>query len=165
MYNGIIDLHNLLRWVILVLIVVAIIKSFNGMRNRNAFTKGDKKIGLFLMIAAHTQFLIGLYQWFAGPWGLKAIQQLGMGEVMKNPVYRYWTVEHTFGMLAAIVLITIGRGVGKKSISDRSKHNKTFWYYTIALLLMLATIPWPGRTGIGRPLVPGTHQVSATPEG
>ncbi len=164
MYNGLLDLHNLLRWVILVLLVIAIYKAFTGMKNRRIFSNGDKKIGLFLMISAHITLLIGLYQWFAGAWGLAAIRQLGMGEVMKNPVYRYWTVEHFVGMLLAIVLITIGRGVGKKQISDKSKHTKTFWFYTIALVIILVTIPWPARKGIGRPLIPGTHQVSATPE-
>jgi len=160
MYNGLLDLHNLLRWVILILAIVAIIKAARGLSTGTPFTSGDKKIGLFLMIAAHTNFLIGLYQWFAGNWGLKTIQNLGMGEVMKNATYRYWAIEHLTGMLIAIVLITIGRGVSKKNISDKAKHRRTFWFYVVALLIILFTIPWPWRLGIGRPLLPGTHQVS-----
>ncbi len=154
MYSFLLSVHNLLRWVILVLILVAIVRSLSGMVSGKPFTGTDKKIGLFLMISAHTTFLIGLYQWFAGPWGLQLIRNYGMGEVMKNAVYRYWTVEHLTGMLIAIVLITIGRGASKKSISDRSKHTRTFWFYLIALIIILAIVPWPFRPGIGRPLLP-----------
>lgn len=160
MYKGILDLHNLLRWVILFLAVVAIIRAYKGATSRKVFSKGDKRLGLFLMISAHTTLLIGLYQWFAGDWGLNAIRNLGMGEVMKNSIYRYWAIEHITGMLIAIILITIGRGVSKKNMSDKTKHKKTFWFYLIALLIILITVPWPFRKGIGRPLLPGMHQES-----
>ncbi len=155
MYTGLVHLHNILRWVVLILLVVAIIRHLMGMSGKKAFTEGDKKTGLFLMIAAHTQLLLGLYQWFAGPWGYKVIRNMGMGEIMKNPAYRFWTVEHNTGMLIAIILITIGRGVYRKSIPDTAKHKRSFWLYLIALILILASIPWPGREGFGRPLFPG----------
>ncbi len=155
MYTGLLHLHNLLRWVILILLVIAVIRHLIGMSGNKPFTKGDKKTGLFLMIAAHIQLLIGLYQWFVGPWGLKLLQNTGMGAAMKDPVSRYWVVEHNIGMLLAIILITIGRGVSKKSISDVRKHTRTFWFFLIALVLVLALIPWPGREGIGRAIFPG----------
>ena len=154
MYQVFVSLHNLLRWVVLILLVVTIVKTLIGMTSSKPFTAGDKKSGLFLMISAHIIFLIGLIQWLFGPWGLQLIRSYGMGPVMKNSVYRYWTVEHITGMLIAIVLITVGRGVGKKNISDKSKHTRTFWFYLIALIIIMAIIPWPSRPGIGRPLLP-----------
>lgn len=155
MYTGLLHLHNLLRWVILILLLVSLFRHLSGITSRKPFTKGDKKIDLFLMISAHIQLLIGLYQWFSGPWGLKLITQNGMGTVMKNSVFRFWAVEHMFGMLVAIILITIGRGVAKKSISDLRKHKKAFWLFLLALIIILATVPWPFREGIARPIFPG----------
>ncbi|MEO5998975.1 MAG: hypothetical protein ABIN89_19550 [Chitinophagaceae bacterium] len=155
MYQGLLHLHNLLRWIILLLAVIAIIRSFSGMVSSKPFTSTDKKVGLFLMISAHLMLLIGLYQWLIGPWGLKNILNSGMAAVMKDHVFRYWAVEHITGMLIAIILITIGRGVSKKTLPDKTKHKKTFWYFFIALLIILATSPWPSRVGIGRPLFPG----------
>ena len=155
MYNGLLHLHNLLRWVILLLIVVAIVRSFVGMSGNKPFTNGDKKIGLFLMIAAHITFLIGLYQWIAGAMGLKMINSAGFGVVMKDSVARFWTIEHPVGMLIAIILITIGRRQSKSPISDNAKHKKTFWFYLIALIIIIATVPWPFREGIARPWFPG----------
>ena len=163
MYQTLLVLHNLLRWVILLLLVIAIVRALAGMNSARPFTNGEKKTGLFLMIAAHTTLLIGLYQWFAGPWGLSVIRNYGFGEVMKNSVYRFWSVEHITGTLIAITLITIGRGVSKKNIPDRRKHRKTFWFYLAALVLLLVIIPWPSRPGIGRPLLPtvSSQQVQA----
>ena len=149
MYDILLHLHSLLRWVILVLAIVVILKSYSGMASGRAFSAGDKKAGLFLMISAHTTLLVGLYLWLFGPYGLSNIRNLGFGEVMKNNVYRFYAVEHIFGMLVAIVLITISRGVAKKNIPDVLKHKRTFWFILVALLIILATIPWPFRAAIG----------------
>ena len=157
LYNGLLHLHNLMRWVILVLILVAIFKAYGGMTTKRAFDNGDKKTGLLLMIAAHITLLIGIYQWIVGPWGLKNISARGMSEVMKNGVYRFFAIEHLAGMIIAIVLITIGRGVAKKNIPDGSKHKKAFWMFLVAFVIILISVPWPFRAGIGRPLIPGMH--------
>jgi hypothetical protein len=153
MYNVLLFLHSLLRWVILLLALIAIYRSYAGMSGGKPFTAGDKKVGLFLMIAAHITLLIGLYQWIVGPLGLQNIRNMGMGAVMKHPIYRFYAVEHLTGMIIAIVLITIGRRVSKTMIPDKAKHKKTFWLYLIALIIILVSIPWPFRVGIGRPLL------------
>lgn len=158
LYNGLLHLHNVLRWVILILLLVAIFKAFTGMNTNKRYDNGDRKVSLFLMIAAHTTLLIGLYQWIVGPWGLRNIQSIGFGEVMKNSAFRFWAVEHLTGMLIAIILITLGKGVAKKNIADSSKHKKAFWFFLIAFVIILAVVPWPFREGIGRPLLPGQHQ-------
>ncbi len=156
MYTGLLHLHNLGRWILLILLVVALYKSITGMIGNKSFTEGDKKIGLFLMITAHLMLLVGLYQWFVGSWGLKNIQNLGMAAVMKDSVYRFWAVEHITGMLIGIVLITIARGSFRKKISDKAKHSRSFWLYFIALIIIFACVPWPFRDA-ARPLFPGMH--------
>jgi len=148
MYTGLLHLHNLLRWVILILLVITIAQSYSA-RSAKAGS-GLNKTSLFLLIAAHINFLIGLYQYFAGAWGFKAIQDNGMSVVMKNSVLRFWAVEHITGMLIAIILITVARGKVKKAL-----YSSALWMYVVALILILVTIPWPGREGIGRSLFPG----------
>src|SRR4051812_36427167 len=148
MYTGFLHLHSFLRWVILVLAFVAIYKSYTGMRSGRPFTTGDKKVGLFLLISAHTELLISLYQWFAGPWGLHNIKDSGMKVVMKEEMFRFYAVEHVVMMIIAVALITIGKGVAKKNIPDAVKHKKTFWFFLVALIIMLVMIPWPFRAGV-----------------
>lgn len=156
MYNGLVHLHNILRWVIILLLLIVLIRHLVGMTGKRPFTSGDKKTGLFLMIAAHIQFLLGLYQWFVGPWGYKLIKNAGgFGEIMKNPVLRFWTIEHNTGMLIAIILITAGRNVSKKNLPDYTKHKRSYWLFLIALILIIISVPWPDRGEISRPLLPG----------
>lgn len=146
--------HSILRWFILLFLVIAITKSLQGMFMHKSFGALDKRVGLFLLIASHTTILIGIYQWIVGSWGLKNIQNLGMSIVMKDAALRFWAVEHMAGMLIAVILITMGKRVGRLSITDRSKHKRSFWFYTIALVIIVASIPWPFREGVGRPLFP-----------
>jgi hypothetical protein len=151
MYTFLLALHNLLRWVILLLLLVNIIRHFVAI-NR-PFGAIDKKLGLWLMIAAHIQLLIGLYEWFAGALGLKAFMANG-GGVMKDSNLRFFAVEHTVSMLVAIVLITVARGIFRKQLPDAKKHRRCILLYVIALVLILAMIPWPGMDNFGRSLAP-----------
>lgn len=154
MYNGLLHLHSVLRWVILILLLVAIYKSFTN--KKNAFTPGHKKTGLFLMICADVMLLIGIFQWITGPLGLKSIKTMGMSAVMKEPVLRFFAVEHFLGMLVAIIMIHIGYSYAKKNIPDVVKHKRTILFYGLALLIILISIPWPFRDiGAGRHWLPG----------
>ena len=154
MYNGLLHLHSVLRWVILILLLVAIYKSFTD--RTKAFTPGHKKTGLWLMICADLMLIVGLYQWFAGPWGLKSIQTNGMGNVMKNATLRFFGVEHLIGMLIAIILIHIGYSYAKKNVTDSIKHKRALLFYGLALLIILISIPWPFRAiGAGKTWFPG----------
>lgn len=157
MYQALLHLHNYGRWVVIILLLIAIVRSLSGMIGNKLFTNSDTKIGLFLMIAAHTMLLIGLYQWFAGTWGFRNIQSMGMKAIMHDKVYRFWVVEHFAGMLIGIILITIGRGSAKKNVNDKSKHSRSFWFYFIAFIIIMASVPWPSRQP-GRPLLPGIYE-------
>lgn len=143
MYNGLLHLHNFLRWVILILLIVSLIQAFRK-------NSGLQKTSLWLLIAAHITLILGLFQWFSGDKGLKMIQASGFGVVMKDAVLRFWAVEHMAGMLIGIILITIARGKSKKA-----NYSAASWLYLIALIIILASVPWPFREGIGRPWFPG----------
>ena len=154
MYKGMLHLHSFLRWAILILLLVAIYKSY--VDRGKPFTAGHKKTGLFLMICADVMLLLGLYQWFTGPWGLKNIKANGMSAVMKDSITRFFAIEHFIGMILGIILIHIGYSYAKKDIPDKVKHRRTVLFYVIALLLILVFIPWPFRTvGTGRAWFPG----------
>jgi uncharacterized membrane protein YozB (DUF420 family) len=154
METGLLHLHNLLRWVILILLLVSIVKAFTGWQRKKAFQPGDKKIWLFTMIAGHITLLIGLYQWLAGRYGLLTTSLPEGTRVMKDKFYRFYWVEHPVTMILAIVFLTLAHGTAKKTFPDQVKYKKAFWFFILALVLILAGIPWPGREAIGRPLMP-----------
>ncbi|MDR3712169.1 MAG: hypothetical protein P4L51_05095 [Puia sp.] len=154
MQTGLLHLHNLLRWIILILLVLSIVKSFSGWRGKKAFSPGDAKLWLFTMISAHITLLIGLFQLLAGRFGILTTQLPEGVSVMKDKFFRFYWVEHPFGMIVAIVFITLGRGMAKKPVSDETKYRKAFVFFLIALVFILASVPWPFREIIGRPLLP-----------
>lgn len=139
MYNFLLVLHSLLRWLILLLLVLNIVRLFNA--------KGPAKPGnsILLLIFSHTTLLIGLYQYFFGGFGISLFQQ--GAEVMKNSATRFWAVEHITGMIIGIALITVGHIALKKT----GKAKRTAILYLIALIVILVSIPWPFREAIARP--------------
>jgi len=145
MYNGLVHLHSALRWVILILLIVSLIQ---------AFTKNEKlaKTSLWLLISSHIMLLLGLFQYFnSEAVGFHIIERLGgFGNVIKDSFARFWVVEHISVMVIAIILITMARGRAK-----RLKFSAAAWMYVIALVLILAAVPWPFREGIARPWFPG----------
>ena len=153
MYSFLLGLHNLLRWIILLLLVLNLIRHFTAI-NR-PFAGIDKKLGLWLMIAAHLQLLIGLYQWFApNGFGLYKFTTNGAAEVMQNSAERFFAVEHTVSMIIAIILITFARGIYRKQLPDGKKHRRCILLYILALVIILAMIPWPGMDNVSRSLTP-----------
>jgi hypothetical protein len=142
MYTGILHLHNLLRWVILLLLVINLISLIAGKKNT--------KLSMFLMISTHIMLVVGMYQYLVGELGLSTLKA-GMGQVMSNAAARYWAVEHFLGMLGSIILITLGHGRLKRD-GDVAK---ALLYFGIALILILIVMPWPFKEGVGRPLFPG----------
>lgn len=148
-------LHNLLRWVILIALLYVLVKSLGVMNAKSAFSGGDRKAALILLISSHLTLLIGLYQWLFGRFGIISHSLPEGVELMKDKFYRFYWVEHPFGMVLAITLITIGYGAVKKGTVQAGLGKKAFWLFLIALIVLAATIPWPGRVGIGRPLFPG----------
>lgn len=148
MYEILLRSHSGLRWILLVLVVAAIARAFSNMSS-GKFTALDDKLSLFSLITAHIQLLLGLGLYFISPF-VKAAMQAGMGEAMKETVLRYWLVEHIFGMIVGITLITIGRVAARKAIEDKVKFKKIAVFFTLGLLIILATIPWPFREALGR---------------
>lgn len=148
-YDMVRHAHSGGRWLVLLLLLIAIFRSLAA-GNRN-FTHSDQRVGLLLTIFADLMLLLGIYLYFAGPWGYHQIQSGNMSETMKNPVSRFFAVEHLAGMLVAIILLHVGKAQGKKNLPHRTKHRRTAVYYIIALFLILASIPWPMRAvGAGR---------------
>jgi hypothetical protein len=148
-YNILLHLHSIGRWIVLLLLLVAIVNSMAA--GRRDYRTSDARIGLFLTIFTDLMLLVGIALWFMGPWGYKTIEARGMGEVMKDSTARFYVIEHLVGMLIAVILIHVGKAQGKKNITDSAKHRRTMLFYLVALLIILASIPWPFREiGAGR---------------
>ena len=72
------------------------------------------------------------------------------GGAMKNTQLRFFAVEHVIGMLIGTALAHVGRGRVRKAPLERKGRTAAI-FYGLALLAILASIPWPGLPA-GRPL-------------
>ncbi|MGC3948525.1 MAG: cytochrome b [Chryseolinea sp.] len=143
MYTGLLHAHSGLRYLVLLGLIIVVITSLMGWLNRKPFTSTDNKLSLALFIATHTQLLLGLILYFVSPF-VKFD-----GTTMSDKMTRYWTVEHIFGMLAAVVLITLARSTSKRMSDDNAKHKRMFIFNFVALVVILAMIAISGRKLIG----------------
>ena len=131
-----------LRWVALILLITAIFNAIAS-KSKGEYLKKDKMINLFTMIVLHTQLLFGLLLYFQSP-----KVQFSQGW-MKDAMLRFYGMEHFLMMVIAIVLVTIGRKKAEKADAPITKHQKIVVWYTIALLVIIAAIPWPFRSALG----------------
>jgi high-affinity Fe2+/Pb2+ permease len=135
--------HSGLRWIALILIIFAIINAFTGGKQGRNFEKKDKMINLFTLISFHTQLLLGLILY------LTSVKVQFTSGFMKEAVLRFFAVEHPLMMLISIGLVTIGYSKSKKAESNKAKFKKITVFYTLALVILLAGIPWPFREALG----------------
>lgn len=132
-------IHSSLRYVLLVVLLIAIAQGLSGWSGARSFANATRKTVLYTVIVTHLQLVLGLILYFTSDWVMPG----DMGAAMKNPVTRFFTVEHIAMMLVAVVLITVGSAMSKRGKSDAIRHKRVVIFFSLALLLILAAIPWP----------------------
>ncbi|MGN6533750.1 MAG: hypothetical protein ACTHK0_18565 [Ginsengibacter sp.] len=142
-------LHNLIRWLILIFAFWTVISAISGLASKRAYSNSDNRSNLFFMIFMDLQLLIGLIIYFTNGW-FESLKHIG--ESMKDPMVRFFTVEHSMMMIVAWILVHAGRISVKKAATPQTKFKKSLIYFGIALLIILFAIPWPFREAIARPL-------------
>lgn len=150
LYNILKHSHSGLRWLLIFSFVIAfyfLIRAAFGKKNTGA----ARISSLVTLILSHIQLIIGLALYFMSPY-LKAILnvpgEVFMSTLMKTTTLRFFLVEHMLLMIIAIVLVTIGYSKAKKDTHVYAGARKMFFYYLIAFILMMVSIPWPFR-GLG----------------
>jgi hypothetical protein len=150
MYSLTLVLHSWLRWVVLVLALVAAGRAIRGKLMARAWTNADRRANMFTTIALDIQMLLGLALYlFLSPLTGQALQDLGAA--MRVPGLRYWAVEHAGVMLAAVVMAHVGNVMARKGISDGARHLRSALFFGGVVLLVLLGTPWPELPN-GRPL-------------
>lgn len=143
--------HNILRWALLLFGLLSIFTAIGGYMKKRAYTKADNRWNLIFMIMCDLQLTFGLTLFFQNGWW--KMLTTSTKEVMKNGSMRFFALEHFVMMLIAWFIVHIGRVAIKRAADDQTKFKKTYIFYGIAMLIILAMIPWPFRQA-GRALFP-----------
>lgn len=138
--------HSGWRYVVFLLLIIAVVKALSGWFSNKAYTEGDRKLNVFTLISAHIQLVIGLVLYFSEGW----YKMSSTGA----PAVRYFKMEHITMMVVAIILITIGNAKSKKVAEAVAKHRIISIFFGMALILIIVSILLmvknvPGRSFFG----------------
>lgn len=144
MYSFMLNLHNYLRWAVLIIGLVAIVLAWSGVASRGRWTPQQVSLGRWFTSAFDLQVLVGLllYVWLS-PVTTGAFSD--MGAAMRDSSVRFYVAEHALLMIVAAVLVHVGAARARKKDSPM----QAAIFYTLAFVAVLAIIPW------GRALLPG----------
>lgn len=141
-------LHSLIRWLVLIFAFWTLISALAGLSGKREYSAGDGRANFFFMLSMDIQLLIGLILYFSNGW-FESLKHLG--ESMKDPMARFFTMEHSLMMIIAWILVHAGRVSVKKAKTSKAKFRKALLFFGIALLIILIAIPWPFREAVARP--------------
>ena len=149
-YAGVLVVHSWLRWLVILAGLLAFVRAATGAASGKAWTPADDRATAWFGRLFDLQFLLGLILYvFLSPFTHAAFANFGAA--MKDDVSRFWAVEHIVGMVVAAALLHIGQIRARRTDSLR-RHRVIAIFFGLALLFVLASIPWPGLP-YGRPLL------------
>jgi len=149
MYPVLLTTHSMMRWLVILAGIVAAVHAWRASSWRTPARASVA--GLFFTVFFDVQLLLGLVLYFVfSPVTTVAIRH--GAAAMSNDVTRFWLVEHPFGMIVALVLAHIGRAKSRRATENQRERRHAATYFTLAVLIMLVTTPWPFMA-YGRPLL------------
>lgn len=150
MYETVLTLHSWNRWLSLILGIAATINAF---REVPVFTEKRKgsRWDTFFMASVDLQVLFGLALYFGlSPFTTEAMNN--PSSALRTPAVRFWAIDHAAVMFAAVVLVRLGRIFAMTAKTPEARRTRRLACFALAVVAMLAAIPWPGLAQ-GRPLL------------
>ncbi len=149
MYTILLSIHSILRWIVLISLLFAIYRAYSGLFSKRTYTKFDNSVRSWTLIIAHIQLLEGIILYFISP--LIKYFLHNFKDAVHQGEIRFYGMEHTSMMLLAIVILTIGSAKTRRKKTDANKFKTMAIWFTIGLLIILVSIPWPFSPLSGRP--------------
>lgn len=122
-----------------------ITKTSVGWYAGSRWTSSDDRLHSALVNVTSLQFLVGLalYAWLS-PLTPAFFADPGPG--MKVPTLRFFMLDHPVSMLIGIGILHAWRSRTLRVADGRTRHRQVTVSTLIVLLIIAASIPWPGLT-------------------
>ena len=147
LYTALLLTHSWWRWVVLVAALIVIVRALRG--GVEPWGPPDKRWMRILVSAVDLQFLLGFSLLFTSPVTQAAFASFA--DAMKDPVLRFFTVEHTTAMILAVASVHVGSVRARKAVTGATARKRVLMHLFVAIALVLVAIPWP-TLQYGRPL-------------
>ncbi len=149
MYPSLLALHSLTRWLVLSSLLFAIFRGYRGWLSGKTYLKFDDVVRHVTATVAHVQLILGIWLYFISP--IVAYFLHNFSTAVHERAIRFFGMEHVTMMLTGIIIITIGSAKAKRKKTDQEKFKTMAIWFTIALLIILSSVPWSFSPLISRP--------------
>ncbi|OQP66086.1 hypothetical protein A3860_15150 [Niastella vici] len=149
MFSILLTLHSLFRWLVLISLLMAVFRAYQGWLGNKPFSKPDNSLRIATVTIAHIQLILGISLYCLSPVIRYFLNYFK--KAVHERATRFFGMEHVTMMVIAIVLITIGAVKTKKQAASQQKFKTMAIWFTIALVVILTSIPWPFSPFTRRP--------------
>jgi hypothetical protein len=144
MYSAVLSIHNIIRWIALVLGILAAVRAYLGWLGNREWTAMDRKIGSYFTITMDIQLLLGLFLYiFLSPITRTAFQ--GFGAAMQVGDLRFFILEHPLYMILAVIFAHLGSVLSRKAAQSSAKFRRAAIWFSLSVLAIILGMPWMSR--------------------
>jgi hypothetical protein len=151
MYALLLPLHSIFRWLVLGGLLAAIASGVQGWASGRPYRAWDDRIRHVTATLVHLQFTVGFLLYFKSP--MMVYFRTYYAAAKSDPALVFFGIAHIGLMTAAVVLVSIGSSLAKRTTEDRARFRTVAIFYLIGLVIMLAAIPWSFSPFAPRPLI------------
>jgi len=152
MFSILLACHTMIRWLVLISLGTTIYRAVIRLFNNSPFSQKDDQYRHWTATIAHIQFVIGMVMYFKSP-AIARFRIIGIDLTRGITEPTFFGIIHISMMITAVILITLGSAFAKRHEEDNKKHKTLLFYFSIALLIILAAIPWPFSPLAQRPFI------------
>lgn len=149
MYSILLATHSLLRWLVLTSLLYSIFIAYRGWLLKKPYTKVDDLVRSVTTTIVHIQLVIGVWLYCISPVVHYFLHNFSEG--VRNRQIRFFGMEHITMMAIAVTVFTIGSSKARRKTVDREKFKTMAIWFTVALPIILSSIPWSFSPLISRP--------------
>ena len=140
MYPTLLATHSLVRWLVLAILLAALGSAYSGWLSKRKFARFDNAMRYWTATIAQIQLMFGIWLYVVSPFTIHFLQ--GFSDTIHHRDLRFFGLEHSLMMIVAIMVITVGSVKTKRKATDNEKFKTMAIWFTIALLIILTSIPW-----------------------
>lgn len=148
MYQLLIPLHALFRWLVLISLIFAILRAYRGQFKKLPFSSLDNTIRIITVKIVQVQFCIGIALYMLSPVVRYFLNNFKTAVHLRD--IRFFGMEHITMMVVAVAIISIGSDKVSRAV-EQDKYKTMARWFVIGLLLIIISIPWSFSPFTSRP--------------
>jgi hypothetical protein len=140
MYATFLFIHSITRWLVLIGLLYTLATHLEGLLSKRPYDRSDHIVRNIGKGFTELQLLIGFVLYFLLSPTTQSFFRSGIGGSGSEELF--FGIYHLAMMFVAVAVLSVGNGMAKKAQTDKDKFKKTLVFFSVALLLILAAIPW-----------------------